>query len=704
MPMATCHRPWREWCLAVLAIVAFTLVCFAHLTVRPTGLLVGVQRSGQNDLTGFFLGWRDYPRVEWARSGGFPTWNPYLLCGVPYVGNPQSALYYPFNWLFLLAPAERIISWVIVFHHALMGLGTYLCARRWGQGPVAAVFAAGVLLAAPFIMAQTGEGHYAQLCVVTWVPWAFLAYDALRRGARGGLAALSLTLALSFFGGHAQECYYLVMVLCFCAVADFLRDRREPGPSTATSWARRWCLAGAATLGLVMIDLIPISTYLRLSTRSGGVSLAEVQAFSPGLPNLIQLVSPLALGGPNEYRGPGAFYWETVTAFGLVPLLLGLLEVWRGRRGSQTRRLALLWLGSILFALGPLSPIYLAAHHGLPGVSHFRVPSRMLFLGSFACAVLAGWGLQRILNGINDRPRTKFLVGGLLVAASWGQLAGHAWSVLRVIDHPPALDQAELGRMRGPDRILASQWILGDRDTMRAGLFKANGYEPAPLAATTRYFQVMNRRADRPIDLLGFLDDKLTDYAAEPLNLIGVERALLVRQSPPPGWTDLGPIPSKESRYHAFANTRALPRAFVVGRSVTALDEHTGEEFPDPRQFVVLSNDLLPGGTRQSFTAAQVLEQRPDRIVLEVAIEHPGYLVLSDAWYPGWSATVNGRAAPVLQANLMMRAVPLFNPGAQRVTLEYQVPGWRIGAVVSGLTMLTICVHLGLALSVRSKN
>ena len=62
------------------------------------------------------------------------------------------------------------------------------------------------------------------------------------------------------------------------------------------------------------------------------------------------------------------------------------------------------------------------------------------------------------------------------------------------------------------------------------------------------------------------------------------------------------------------------------------------------------------------------------------------YLVLSDSWYPGWRAVVDGIEVPIERANLLFRAVRL-DSGAHVVEFRYE-PGWfRLGWVVSAISL-----------------
>jgi uncharacterized membrane protein YfhO len=95
----------------------------------------------------------------------------------------------------------------------------------------------------------------------------------------------------------------------------------------------------------------------------------------------------------------------------------------------------------------------------------------------------------------------------------------------------------------------------------------------------------------------------------------------------------------------------------------------------------------LPAGTGGS---AAITRYEDDRVTMRS--HGSGMLVLSDSWYPGWRAKVDGRDAKVERVDYLLRGVRV-GPGAHTVEMTYRPLSFRIGWIVSLLT----AIALGLA-------
>jgi uncharacterized membrane protein YfhO len=86
--------------------------------------------------------------------------------------------------------------------------------------------------------------------------------------------------------------------------------------------------------------------------------------------------------------------------------------------------------------------------------------------------------------------------------------------------------------------------------------------------------------------------------------------------------------------------------------------------------------------------------------VIDVAAQHSGYLVLTDAYYPGWMATVDDKPVEVERADIMFRAVKI-PAGQHRVELRYQPQSFSFGLLIS---IGTVVILGGAWLTMRRRN
>jgi hypothetical protein len=86
-----------------------------------------------------------------------------------------------------------------------------------------------------------------------------------------------------------------------------------------------------------------------------------------------------------------------------------------------------------------------------------------------------------------------------------------------------------------------------------------------------------------------------------------------------------------------------------------------------------------------------LLTDSPTHIRIAAPMEFPGYLVLADAYYPGWHAYLDDERADIAPADHAFRAV--FVPaGRHIVDFRYEPGSLRVGAVVSGLAWLVFAM------------
>ena len=135
-------------------------------------------------------------------------------------------------------------------------------------------------------------------------------------------------------------------------------------------------------------------------------------------------------------------------------------------------------------------------------------------------------------------------------------------------------------------------------------------------------------------------------------------------------------------------NRKVLPRARLVGRPVYVEDAAEGVKAlerlgPENRTRLIVEDPTRPlAASAEVSGTARIVTDLPERVVVETGSSDPAYLVLADTFDPGWSATVDGRPAPIRPAYVAFRAVAL-TPGAHTVAFTYRPAGFTLGLAIS---------------------
>jgi len=144
-----------------------------------------------------------------------------------------------------------------------------------------------------------------------------------------------------------------------------------------------------------------------------------------------------------------------------------------------------------------------------------------------------------------------------------------------------------------------------------------------------------------------------------------------------------------------YENRDVLPRTFVVHQlEVVPTEAQAIARLKDPqfdlRRRVVQVAEGQPRveqrGQPSPQDSARIVAYAPERVEIEVQLASPGWLVLTDSIYPGWQATVDGRPAELLPANILFRAVPV-PAGSHTVLFEFKPASFWWGAIISGVAL-----------------
>jgi hypothetical protein len=140
-------------------------------------------------------------------------------------------------------------------------------------------------------------------------------------------------------------------------------------------------------------------------------------------------------------------------------------------------------------------------------------------------------------------------------------------------------------------------------------------------------------------------------------------------------------------RLDAAPRAQVIHRAEVIADDAQALRRMTASAFDPNTQLILAAGHPLQ--LNAPTTAATIQIYTPERIVLTTRDDADGYLLLKDAWYPGWRAWVDGQPTTIERANTYFRAL-FVRGGAHTVELRFEPDTVRWGAFISGVL---VCLY-----------
>ncbi len=423
--------------------------------------------------------------VATLAQGQLPLWNPQIFTGVPFFAAGQASTLYPLNLLFYLLPLEVAYGWFTALQVALAGAGIYFFGRVLRLRPLAALFSAVAYMFSGFLIVSVVFTMF--VAAVPWLPLllAIIEYIVQKQEEKGVrsfrpvpyVAAGAVVIGLVVLAGHPELIYYTLLVAgAYSAMRLLVAGRRlrsmEAGAVSRRAVAGRlaklggWLLTMAA-LGVALgaVQLIPLLELLPLNFRAGSASLQQVRDWAWPLRQLLTFWLPNVFGSPSHHQWYDiwARQWQPATTnalgetthtifwgiknyveggnyVGIATWLLAAVALLAGGRQALRRAPAAgrqfptwffagLALVSLLFAFG--TPLYALLYYGLPGWNQLHSPFRWVFPFTLSMAVLAGIGLNWLLDAQRARREPVIsLAAGVTALAGAAALAVVIASVL----------------------------------------------------------------------------------------------------------------------------------------------------------------------------------------------------------------------------------------------------------------------------------
>lgn len=660
------------------------------------------------DLVGFHLPLAAYIG-RCVREGIFPFWDPYPLCGMPIHADLQAQLYYPLTWISILlgnlTAGYKLfywIEWLVPLHMILAGVFTFVLLRQVGVRAPAALLGGTVYQLGGYFASQAQ--HLGAVSCAAWFPLVLLCVFELSRGV--GIrwtSLLAMSVGLSILGGSSAATLVVLGSVALVAIG------------LGISLESRWKFGGAVAAGILLgggitaVQLIP--TYhlaarsvaaLRYQWHETGGGLRWQSLASLIVPNYYHIFTPSDL---SLYTLKINFIFLYVYC-GIIPLALVLAAPFL-RRARYARMLAGFTVLSAIWMLGDSTALYRFVYTHLPRLARGALYAEFALMAfCMFMALTAAVALERIAK---RAPALLLWAVALVTSADLMHFGSerpmnsaegsYKWqnSEYQISGDPRALRKIrELVDISTPPVRVD----YGDQDFW-PGIWGSEMLQ-LPTADGDNPFMLQRILSLRRIFCAGAVWERqipVARFASPLLNMLNIG----VLES----HVNLTAQQLKGTRFELmhdqwgfrfYRNPDALPRFYLVRR--LHLSRSEAETFSylacpgfAPAEEAVVEAKDLPADAPLAAGVVRVERYSPNRIALDVETGGRAFLASSEALYPGWRVTVNGKASRFYMTDGAFRGV-LLNPGASHIVMTYWPEHYLVWAAISAVSLLVAVAGL----------
>ena len=335
--------------------------------------------------------------------GQYPQWQPWVFSGMPTAEafSYLSKLYFP-EYIFKLFSFSGAI--IQLLHLVFAGLGCMFLLKQFRCSSVASFMGSVAFMITPYMITMIVYGHGSQLMTAAYIPWAV--WLSVRLWVSPSLinsGFLALVLGFQLQRAHAQVAYYTWLLIGFYFLIMLIDQMKKEKDSKLIirklSFILLACLLG---IGIASLIYLPAIEYAPFSVRGGSSTGGSDYNYATGWS--FHPVEMLTFLIPSAFGFGGQVYWGYMP-FTDYPNYMGVIIFSLALIGIVYKKGVVKWyllsatLIALLISFGRhFSPIYDLFFNFFPYFNKFRVPHMILILVQFNIAILAAFGLDKIIE------------------------------------------------------------------------------------------------------------------------------------------------------------------------------------------------------------------------------------------------------------------------------------------------------------------
>ena len=686
--------------------------------------------------------------IETLKNGEIPLWNPYSFSGTPHLANYQSGAFSPTNLFFFIFSFNFAWGLSVLVQPLLSGIFMYLFIRSLKLSIWASLISAVSFMFCGFI---TVWMSYTTLSLaISFLPLALFSIEKFyTKNQIRFLVLLSVSTALSLFSGHFQTgLYFLIFVFAYMlfkfievrdktkamrtliftifgiltsfpqilpsielykeAVRSTVFQKVEPvsikylpslfapdfygNPVTRNNFFGNY-IEWNIFLGTIpaLLGLFSISSKTKkvIFFAMMGIFSAVFALNTPILDLMVNLKIPvLSTSSAGRVLVLFSFSFSVLAGFGLDQLISDI------KKDKKKKIFTWFLFFGLIFSILWLFIItkWVGDSWGI-ALKNFILPTLiflLFLLGTFT--VLFKKNLLKV-----------FLILLILLVAFDMLRFAAKWQPFDkkefVFPKTPIISKLEsLGNI---DRVFGPYGAEGSVYFQIPG---TEGYDPLYIGRYGEFLESLDDRKINPSPRSGVSFPVNAIYAPKAFDFLGIRYVLEKRLDKEEVWgfpfekfaNDKFSLIYREKDYFIYENKEAFPKAFLVGNyevisgDQKIIDRILGEDF-DLRTNAVLEKDPIIKTGRGLTGSAKIISYTPNKIIIETQSNKDAILVLSDNYYPGWHAKINGGEREVLRANYAFRGIAV-SKGTNTIEMFYYPQSFRWGIIIAlfGVTSIGI--------------
>ncbi len=694
--------------------------------------------------------WRNFVAVSLA-NGEFPLWNPYTFNGMPFFADiPTAVLYIPNLILTLFVSGDKLdfyyIELLIILHYAIAGIGMYYLLKNLKLENIFSLFGSIVFTLSGFMI--THGIHIWIVYHVAWLPLILLLFKkALEEKSFYFTILGGLIFGHSILAGHPQVSLYISFLLLLFFIFEFFSLFRESGFKNAFSIIPYAIVVPVIAIAIIAVQLLPTLELSPLSARAE-ITYEKSQEGTLAPQQIITLLIPKYFGEQSaavfNYWGPGGYaqFWETNIYIGISALFFVVIAILFAYRNKYVIFFSFIAIFAFLYALGDNFIIHKFFFFNVPGFQLFRNPGRMSLWFSFASAILCSFGLKEFINFVsNHKIRLKYIIITCSLASIFVWVLVQAGLFQNSIN-PEQLP--EIKRLTNEQAnifimialVICVIFILYYSKKLSVFLFciiliiihfidlsifgfNFNNGKISPTEYSKKTESLINYLKDEGKKEYFRINSRQGSYMILDRNQGLIDRIFLMegytqltlRRTNPPAetWDKLCDMMNAKYRIEVNQTNRTmqlkpsdtyLPRSYFMYNYKVISDENkikemmTSSEF-DPRKFVILEEypEIDIQTTDITNWESEIIDYKLNSIKLNVSTPQNGILVLSEIFYPGWKAFVDGVEKKIYRCNWNQRAI-MVPTGSHNIELIFKPTSFYKGIWMSSFSLLFSIIAL----------